>query len=52
MMRLFFLAVVALAASARAAIEMEEGVMVLTDDNFDGAIKDNNAILVEFYAPW
>lgn len=30
------------------AIETEENVLVLTDDNFDDAVKDNKFILVEF----
>ena len=35
-----------------AAIKEEGGVLVLDDDNFDEAIKDNSLVLVEFYAPW
>ena len=30
------------------AIETEENVLVLTDDNFDEAVKDNKFVLVEF----
>eukprot|EP00092_Neocalanus_flemingeri_P004114 GFUD01004426.1.p1 GENE.GFUD01004426.1~~GFUD01004426.1.p1 ORF type:complete len:519 (+),score=155.88 GFUD01004426.1:230-1786(+) len=33
-------------------IAEEEGVLVLTDSNFDQAITENQFVLVDFYAPW
>ena len=35
-----------------AEISTEDGVMVLTNENFKEAIHGNEFILVEFYAPW
>jgi thiol:disulfide interchange protein len=40
------------AAYASASIPTEEGVLVLDESNFEGAIADNTQMLVEFYAPW
>ena len=33
-------------------IKKEDGVLVLTDDNFDDVMKMHDYLLVEFYAPW
>ena len=32
--------------------EDDDGILVLTDDTFDDAIKEYDPLLVEFYAPW
>ena len=39
-------------AAAEDDIPLEEGVLVLGDDNFQAAIDANQFVLVEFYAPW
>ena len=40
------------ATTALAEISTDEGVLVLTEANFQEAIDGNDAVLVEFYAPW
>jgi thiol-disulfide isomerase/thioredoxin len=41
-----------LALAFAAEIELDEGVLVATTDNFDTILAENDKILVEFYAPW
>ena len=39
-------------AAAAGEITKEEGVLVLTEANFQEVIDSNEFVLVEFYAPW
>ena len=41
-----------LAFNAVLAAEVEEGVLILTDSNFDEEVAKHDYLLVEFYAPW
>ena len=38
--------------AALAEIATEDGVLVLTEANFQEVIDGNDFVLVEFYAPW
>uniref|UniRef100_A0A0B7B8N8 Protein disulfide-isomerase n=1 Tax=Arion vulgaris TaxID=1028688 RepID=A0A0B7B8N8_9EUPU len=52
MLRFVLLSLAVIAKISAGDIEEEEGVLVLRNSNFDDAVKDNENLLVEFYAPW
>ena len=45
-------AVLALVVAKKAKIERSEGIYILTEENYDKAVKENEYLLVYFYAPW
>lgn len=47
-----FLALSAFVLLVNCSIEEEENVLVLTNGNFEEAVKAHKYLLVEFYAPW
>lgn len=47
-----FALVALLSVTVHAEPEVDEGVLVLTEANFDAELEKHDFLLVEFYAPW
>merc|ERR1712088_1085916 len=50
--KLFLILGALVALTVAEEITKEEGVLVLTEKNFEQALSENEFVLVEFYAPW
>jgi len=51
-MKLFLILGALVALTVAEEITKEEGVLVLTEKNWEQALSENEFVLVEFYAPW
>jgi hypothetical protein len=51
-MKFLSLLIASVSAFVYSSIELEDGVLVLTEQNFEEALNTNTNVLVEFYAPW
>jgi protein disulfide-isomerase A1 len=51
-MKAILFSLLLIASVMSSEITRDEGVLVLTDDNFQQAVSENKFLLVEFYAPW
>lgn len=49
---LFLLSLILFSSVVFAKFEEDEGVVILTDADFDEFISKNTYVLVKFYAPW
>jgi hypothetical protein len=49
---LLFVLAASAVSNVYAAAELDEGVLVLTDANFDEELAKQDHLLIEFYAPW
>jgi len=47
-----FITVALLGSMMCQEVPEEEGVLVLSESNFDKVVSENQYVLVEFYAPW
>jgi hypothetical protein len=52
MMKVVFAVLFCLSVLGAPEAETENGVLILTESNFDAEIEKHDGLLVMFYAPW